>query len=88
MTSSNASSRSFAMTSFSCSSPTAANMGLLGLDAAAGEALWAATQIEQEDASVRLKWLWRASAATVHNISDRHNQADQRITERIGSCNG
>jgi hypothetical protein len=85
MTSSKASSRDFAMTSFSCSCPTAANTGLLGWDAAAGVALRAATQIEQVAESVRLGWLWRDSAATVHNITHRHNHADQRRTERIGS---
>jgi hypothetical protein len=86
MTSSKASSRDFAMTSLSRSCPTAANTGLLGLDTAAGAALWAATQIEQVAASVGLGWLWRDSAATVHNITDRQIQVDQRRTERIGSC--
>ena len=88
MTNSKESSRDFAMTSFSCSSPTAAKIGLLESDTAAGAALRAATQIEQEAASVWLGWLWRDSAATVHSIKDRHSHVDQRRTERICSCIG
>ena len=88
MTSSKISSRDFATISFSCRRPTSANTGLSELDTTAGAALWAATQIEQEAASVRLGWLWRDSAAAVHNISDRHSQADQRKRELIRSCNG
>jgi hypothetical protein len=88
MTNSKTSSRDFATTSFSFSRPTAANTGLSGLGMVAGAALCAATQIEQEAASVWLGWLWRDSAAAVHNISDRHSQADQRRRERIRSCIG
>ena len=83
MTSSNASSRNLAMTFSSRSSPTAAKTGLLALETAAGAAVCATTQIEQEEASVWLGWLWRDSAATVHNIRDRHSHADQRRAERI-----
>jgi len=50
---------------------------------AAGLALCAATQIEQEEDSVRLGWLWVDSAATVHNIRDRQSQADHRTQTRI-----
>ena len=48
-----------------------------------GLALCATTQIEQETASVRLGWLWVDSAATVHNIKDRHSQADHFPQKRI-----
>jgi len=88
MTSSKESIRDFAMTSSSCSSPMAAKTGSLASDVVAGAVLWAATQIEQEAASIWLGWLWRDSAATVHSIKDRHSHADQLRTVRITSCNG
>jgi len=50
-------SRAFAITSSSCSSPTAANTGRAWLQPAVGVVVWAATQIEQELDSVWLGWL-------------------------------
>jgi len=50
-------SRAFAITSSSCSSPTAANTGRVWLQLAVGVVVWATTQIEQELDSVWLGWL-------------------------------
>ena len=80
--------RAFVMTASSCSRPTAAKTGVVSVVLAAGLALCATTQMVQEAASVWLGWLWRDSAATVHNIRDRHSHADQRRTEPIPSCFG
>jgi len=84
MPASEKSSRVFARTSSSCSRPTAANTGVAWPERAAGLALWAATQIEQEEDSVRFGWLWVDSAATAHNIRDKQSQADHRTQTRIG----
>ena len=50
-------SRAFAITSSSCSSPTAANTGRAWLQLAVGVVVWATTQIEQEFDSVWFGWL-------------------------------
>ena len=44
--------------------------------------LCAATQIEQEAASVWFGWLWVHSAAAVHNIRDRQSHANHRTTRQ------
>ena len=44
-----------------------------------GLAVCAATQIEQEAASVWLGWLWVDSAAAVHTIRDRQSHASHLI---------
>jgi hypothetical protein len=85
MPASEKSKRAFAITSTSCIRPTAANTGAAWLEMVAGLALCAATQIEQEEESVRFEWLWVDSAATVHNIRDRQSQADHRTQTRIVS---
>jgi hypothetical protein len=71
-------SQAFAMTSSSCSRPTGVKMGRAGLEMAAGLALCATAQMEQEADSVWLGWLWVDSAATVHNIRDRQSHASHR----------
>lgn len=77
------SSRVWATTSSSCSTPTAANSVAPCPVLPAGLALCAMRQIEQEAESVRLAWLWIGSAATVHNIRDRQSQADHFTHNRI-----
>ena len=84
MPASEKSNRAFARTSSSCSWPTAANTGVAWPEIAAGLALCAATQIEQEVDSVRFGWWCVDSAATVHSIRDRQSQADHRTQTRIG----
>jgi hypothetical protein len=44
--------RAFAITSFSCSTPTVVKMGRAELEIVTGLALWASAQIEQEADSV------------------------------------
>ena len=68
----------------------AAKTGLVWTELTVGLALCATTQIEQEDDSVWLGWLWVDSAATVHNIRDRQSHADHRNHERMktDSCIG
>jgi hypothetical protein len=83
MPASEKSTRALAMTSSSCSNPTAANAGPVWPELTAGLALCATTQIEQEAASVLVGWLWVDSAATVHNIRDRQTHADHRIHTRM-----
>jgi len=83
MPASEKSSRVIASTSSSCRRPTSANTGAAWPEVAAGLALCAATQIEQEEDSVRFGWLWVDSAATAHNIRDRQSQADHRTQTRI-----
>jgi hypothetical protein len=75
--------RAFATTSFSCSSPIAANSGVEWLEPAVGLALCATMQIEQEAASVWFGWLWVDSTATVHNSKDSASPADHRTHRRI-----
>lgn len=84
MPASEKSSRVFARISSSCSRPTLANTGVASPEVAAGLALCAATQIEQEEDSVRFGWWCVDSAATVHSIRDRQSQADHRTQTRIG----
>jgi hypothetical protein len=69
----------------SCRIPTAAKTGVACPETAAGLALCATTQIRHEVDSVWFGCLWVDSAATVHNIKDRHSQADHRIQTRIDS---
>ncbi len=65
------------------SRPTSANTGAARCALTVGLALWATTQSEHEAASVRLGWVCADSAAAVHTIRDRHNQADHRIHKRM-----
>jgi len=81
-------SRAFAITSSSCSSPTAANTGRACVQLAVGVVVWATTQIEQDAASVLLGWLWVDSATAVHNIRDRQSHANHRKVNRMRSCIG
>jgi len=78
-----ASNSALAIMSSSCSRPTAAKTGAAWPELAAGLALCAATQIEQEADSVRVAWLWVDSAAAVQNIRDRQSHADHRNHRRI-----
>ena len=57
MPKSKALSRTFAITSSSCSRPIAVNTGLAWFELAVGVVLWATTQIEQEALSVLFGWL-------------------------------
>jgi len=82
MPSSKTSSRAFARTASSRSTPTVVKTGRTWVEVMVGLELCAATQIEQVAASVWLGWLWMDSTAAVHNIRDRQNHADQRIAER------
>jgi hypothetical protein len=75
--------RALATTFSSTKNPTAAKTGVPWLELTAGLALCATTQIEQDEDSVRLGWLWVDSAATVHTIKDRHSHADHRTQTRI-----
>jgi hypothetical protein len=75
--------RALATTFSSTVKPTAANTGVPWLELTAGLALCATTQMEQEEDSVRLGWLWVDSAATVHNIRDRQSHADHLTQTRI-----
>jgi hypothetical protein len=73
----------FARTFSSCRTPTVANTGAVVLELGAGLAVCATTQMEQEDDSVWLGWLWVDSAAAVHNMRDRQSHADHRPQKRI-----
>jgi hypothetical protein len=75
------------MTSSSCSRPIAENIGAAWLELTDGLALCATTQIEQEADSVRVRWLWVDSAATVHNIKDRQSHVDHLTHKRITYLN-
>jgi hypothetical protein len=77
--------RALAATPSSRSRPIAANTGTERLEAIAGRAVCATTQIVQEAASVWLGCWWVDSAATVHKSKDRARQADQRIHRFINS---
>lgn len=79
------SNRAFATTSSSCRTLTAEKTGVVCVEVGAGLALCAATQIEQDEASLWLGWLWVDSAAAVQNIKDTHSQADHRTHKRIAS---
>jgi len=48
-----------------------------------GAVVWATTQMEQEAGSVLLAWWCVDSAAAVHSISDKQNQADHRVKSLI-----
>ena len=80
------SSRGWATISFSCRIPIAAKTGAAWLELAAGLAVCATTQIEQEAASLGLGWLCVDSAATVHNMRDRESHTDHRLSVEIFSC--
>jgi hypothetical protein len=71
-----------AMTSSSCRTPTVLKTGAVPMELGAGFAVCATTQIEQEELSVWLGWLWVDSAATVHSIKDRQSQAGHRSHKR------
>ena len=81
-------SRAFAMTSSSCSTPTAANTGRAWLELAVGAVLWATAQIEHDADSVLFGWVWVDSASAVHNIKDRQTHASHRPVNRMCSCIG
>jgi hypothetical protein len=83
MPASEISSRAFARTSSSCRTPIVARIGAVAAQATAGWALCATTQIEQGALSVCVGWLWTDSAAAIHNIKDRHSQADHRVHDCI-----
>ena len=83
---SKAGSQARAMTSSSCSRPTAANMGAAWVQLGAGVELWATMQIVQELLSDCRAWLWVDSASAVQNIRDRHNHVNHLAVERIRSC--
>ena len=75
--------RGFGTKSCSEANPTAAKTGVVLGEIGAGLAVCATTQIEQEEPSVWLGWLWVDSTAAVHNIRDRQSQAVQRPHNRI-----
>ena len=79
------SNRALARTSFSCHIASAVKIGRASDQCGAGLALCATAQIEHDDDSVCVGWLWTDSAAAVHSIRDRQSHADQRITERTRS---
>jgi hypothetical protein len=83
MPASEKSTQAFATTSSSCSRPTVANRGAVGLERRVGLELCATAQIEQPADSARVGWLWVDSAAAIPNIRDRHSQADHRTHKRI-----
>ena len=83
MPSSENSRRAWAATSFSWNRPTVVKKGVRCVAESAGLAVCAATQIEQEAASVWLGCWWVDSAAAVHSRRDRQNQAGHRNHERI-----
>jgi hypothetical protein len=68
----------FAMTSSSCRTPIVLKTGDVPMELGAGFAVCATTQIEHEELSVWLGWLWVDSAATVHNIKDRQSHTGHR----------
>jgi|GEM_PF-3270500 len=78
-------SRALAITSSSCSNPSAANTGRAWPELAVRAVLCATAQIEQEGDSVLLAWLCVDSATAAHNISDRQNQVSHRLENRIPS---
>jgi hypothetical protein len=83
MPASEKSNRVLATMSFSCSTPTLAKTGRVWLEVIVGRVLCAATQIEQEAASVWFGWLWVDSAAAVQTISDRQIHADHLNHNRM-----
>jgi hypothetical protein len=76
------SNQAFATTSSSCKTPIAAKTGAVWPELTVGRVLCATMQSEHEAASVWLGCWWVDSAAAVHNIRDRHSQADHLIQER------
>jgi hypothetical protein len=72
-----------ARTSSSWRTPTVLKTGATETELGAGFAVCATTQIEQEELSVWLGWLWVDSAATVHSIKDRQSHAGHRLNKRI-----
>jgi hypothetical protein len=81
-------SRAFAITSNSWSRPIAAKTGLESLEMAVGAVLCATMQMEQDEPSVLLGWLWVDSATAVHNIRDRQSHVNHRPVNRMRSCFG
>lgn len=88
MPASEMSSRAFARSSFSCSRPMAANTGLAWVQVGVGAVLCATIQIEQEELSLWLGWLWVASATAAHSMSERQNHVSHRPVNRMRSCIG